>query len=146
MKKIHENKFHKYFNILLEQDIPAEEATPLDDQQALEQGLDKDTDPSEFDVAPVELGIQSNTVKKVTEFIKKIEEFSTFLNSETGESINKFINEVDKEGSVLQGISRESGKVTTVAENLASLAEAFRGQLMVAMRKHREKEAAREDF
>jgi hypothetical protein len=144
------NKFKKYFNTVLEQaeatDIAPDEVNPETDQAALEQGLDPETDPKEFDVKPVDIGIQSGVVKKITDFIQKIEEFSKFLNSENTESINKYINEIDKEGSILKGISRESSKVTTVAENLASLAEAFRGQLLVAMRKHREKEAASEDF
>lgn len=147
------NKFRKYFGVILEQDAPAAkeetpaaEATPQDDEKALEQGLDAGTEAKDFSVEPVDIGVQSGVVKKITEFITKIEEFSKFLNSENTDSINKYINEIDKEGSILKGISRESSKVTTVAENLASLAEAFRGQLLVAMRKHREKQAATEEF
>lgn len=141
------NKFHKYFNIVIEQDVPAEDSAPIDDQQALEQGLEPETDPADFNVKPINPEIQSKSLDKITDFILKIEEFSSFLNDPDNESsLNNFLNIVDKEGSLLQGISRESNKVTTVAENLASLAEAFRGQLMVAKRKFREKQTAREDF
>lgn len=153
MKNMDNNKFRKYFDIILEQDAPAadetpaDQATPEDDQAALEQGLDTDTKPEDFDVEPENLGIQTGVVKKLNEYITKIEEFSAFLNDPNkSDSLNKYINEVDKEGSVLKGISRETSKVTTVAENLASLAEAFRGQLLVAMRKYREKQAATEEF
>lgn len=146
--KFKDNKFSKYFNLILEQEDIALQATSDDDEQALQQGLDPETNPEDFDVEPKPLEPQVKVIQKLEEYINKIEEFSTVLNGDgdVGESLNKYINEVDREGSVLQGISRESNKVTTVAENLASLAEAFRGQLLVAMRKQREKEAVREEY
>jgi len=154
MKQMDENnKYRKFFNMLLEQEsdstaseVPASAATPEEDEAALEKGLDPGTAPEEFDVKPVDIGIQSGTVNKIKEFITKIEEFSKFLNDEAGDSVNKFINEADKEGSIVKGISSESSKVTTVAETLAGLAEAFKGKLLVSLRKHRENQAAIQEF
>ena len=154
MKQMDENnKYRKFFNMLLEQEdaspapeIPAADASPEEDEAALEKGLDPGTAPEDFDVKPVDIGVQSGIVNKIKEFITKIEDFSKFLNDEVGDSVNKFINEVDKEGSIVKGIASESSKVTTVAENLAGLAEAFKGKLLVGLRKHRENQASIQEF
>lgn len=152
MKNLDENKFRRFFNLVLEQDAPpatedpALNATPEDDAAALEQGLEADTAPEDFDVEPKTVESQTGPVKKIMEFITKMEEFKSFLNDEQGDSVNKFINEIDKEGSILQGISSESNKVTTVAENVASLIEAFNGAVLKGLRKEREKQAAMDEF
>ena len=93
-------------------------------------------------------GIKSSTVvfKKLTTIISKIDEFVDFLNNESTDSVNKFVNEVDKEGSILKGISSETGKISTVAENLAALGEAFRTYILTGTRKEKEKQRAMVDY
>ena len=83
---------------------------------------------------------------KFKDIIAEFEQFAQYLNSDQSDSVNKFLNAIDRDGSIFSGVSRETNKVTTVAESLAALAEAMRGYVLTGQRKQREQEAALSEY
>ena len=142
--------YTKRFKTLLEQDIPLppEDFDAEGDAAALDNSMEGEIGPE--DVGAQEVPGVSNTraryMQRIEDIIARFEEFAKYLNSEDEDSVNQFLNAVDKDGSIFAGMSRETGKVTTVAESLAALSESFRGYMLTGQRKLRDQEAALAEF
>ena len=142
--------YAKRFKYLLEQDdvpMTADKINDDSESSALDKTLGADG-PSgdELGSKGVGGGIRAKYMSKLTDMISKFEEFAKYLNSDEEDSVNKFLNAVDKDGSIFAGVSRETGKVTTVAESLAALAEAMKGYVLTGQRKLRDQESAMSEF
>ena len=109
-----------------------------DFENALEPGTEKDA----FDVDGGSQDAESFSniyVKKCHQWVEKIEEFAEFLNSMDGPSLNKELNEADREGSVFKGITRKVGdNIAKTAGELTRLAEALKKVVTDAPKKQRE--------
>lgn len=141
----------KYFHKILKEDISSdanEDHFDIDsdlgdsnsEEEAFQNNLDKDTDPSQYDVNPVSFQrVTQENVEKAREWSKKFEEIANLINDDsddTTESFNQFINRVDREGSPFQGIVRsQSKRVTRVAEELTSLVEHLNSHIIGSERK-----------
>lgn len=145
-----DNLYTKRFkSTLLEQEEPIspQDLSPEDDAATLDQSMSDEVQADEM--GSDGMGISNPRAKymvKFQEMISQFEEFAKYLNSEEEDSVNQFLNAVDKDGSIFSGVSRETGKVTTVAESLAALAESFRGYMLTGQRKLRDQEAALAEF
>lgn len=123
------------------------EATPGDftsdqNQVDFEASLDVGTDKDEFDVDGGSQDAESFSniyVKKCHHWVKKIEEFAEFLNGMGDNSLNKELNEADRDGSVFKGITRKVGdNIAKTAGELTRLAEALKKVVTDAPKKQRE--------
>lgn len=138
--KIFSNTFRK---IIVEEDdmLPPSEA---EDNEALEAGLEPETDPSTFNDVPdnpmggIEANATTDSVGKLNQWITKIEEFIEYLNGLSPNSVNFELNRADC-SSIMSDVQRsESKKISRVAQDLSSLSEALKQYLLGAERKARE--------
>ena len=140
-------------NILYEADLPSigddtatapTDFTPDRNQADFEGALEPETDPNSFDVQGTEPGKSAEDfsniyVKKCIDWVKKINEFSEWLNGLEGASLNKEINEADREGSIFRGVTRKVGdNVTKIAGELERLGSQLSGYVVSAPKKQRE--------
>lgn len=123
------------------------EASPKDftqdqNQADFEASLDVGTDKEAFDVEGGSQDAESFSniyVKKCHHWVTKIEEFAEFLNGMGDNSLNKDLNEADRDGSVFKGITRKVGdNIAKTAGELTRLAEALKKVVTDAPKKQRE--------
>ena len=112
-------------------------------QTDFEASLDTETDPKTFDVDGGSKDAESFSnvyVKKCHQWVKKIEEFTEWLNGiERSDSLNKELNEADRDGSVFKGITRKVGdNIAKTAGELSRLAQALSKVVVDAPKKQRE--------
>ena len=152
----------KFLNVILEadEDLPSigdpagmEKALPMPDgspdsftpdqnQADFESSLEPETDKDAFDVDGGSQDAESFSniyVKKCHHWVKKIEDFAEFLNGMGDNSLNKDLNEADRDGSVFNGITRKVGdNIAKTAGELTRLAEALKKVVTDAPKKQRE--------
>ena len=152
----------KFLNVILEadEDLPSigdtagmEKALPMPDgspdsftpdqnQADFESSLEPETDKDAFDVDGGSQDAESFSniyVKKCHHWVKKIEDFAEFLNGMGDNSLNKDLNEADRDGSVFKGITRKVGdNIAKTAGELTRLAEALKKVVTDAPKKQRE--------
>lgn len=142
--------YEKKFKLMLEEEgIDEVDVTEIDDTQetaAMAGELDDTTDPVDFETEPSMAGVRQKYIQRFQDIIAEFERFAAYLNSNEEDSVNKFLNAVDKDGSIFSGVSRETNKITTAAESLAALAESMRGYVLTGQRKLRDQEAAIADY
>jgi len=131
------NNYEKVFKTVL-----AEERGTIpdfsQDSQAFNASLDPNTNPDTFNVEPQAPGYSQRYAEKAKSWIKKIEDFSEWINGTEAGSLNKQINDLDVEGGPLEGISKSSHTLTKIAEDLAALTETLKGYILSADRKNKE--------
>ena len=148
-----DNIFKNPFIKLLEEDIEASEPTApeeepdlsLDDEEEAEQAfnstLDDDTKAEDFDVNPNSFTkIYRQNIEEAKKWITILDDFAKLVNSvDDKDSLNHFLNRVDREGSAFRGIVRSQGKRTTrIAEEAAAMAEVIGSHVVGSERKERE--------
>jgi hypothetical protein len=111
-------------------------------QVDFEASLDVGTDKDAFDVDGGSKDAESFSniyVQKCQKWVTKIEEFAEFLNGMSSNSLNKELNEADRDGSVFKGITRKVGdNIAKTAGELSRLAEALKKVVTDAPKKQRE--------
>lgn len=116
--------------------------TPDQNQSDFESSLEPETDKDAFDVDGGSQDAESFSniyVKKCHHWVKKIEDFAEFLNGMGDNSLNKDLNEADRDGSVFKGITRKVGdNIAKTAGELTRLAEALKKVVTDAPKKQRE--------
>lgn len=153
----------KFLNVILEadEDLPSigdpagmEKALPMPDgspdsftpdqnQADFEVSLEPETDKNAFDVDGGSQDAESFSsvyVKKCHAWAEKIEEFVHFLNGiDNPEALNTQLNNADREGSVLKGITRKVGdNIAKTAGELSRLGQALNAVVIGAPKKQRE--------
>ena len=131
------NSFGKKFLFTLEADD--NEAQPQSDREAMEQQLDT-AKPQDFDVQ--QPGRQTlidqhrdGQIKKLDEWIGRLDIFIEFLNGTSSDSIQSQLHEAPCE-TLFQDIARsEKKKISRLAAELSSLSESFKGYKISANEK-----------
>lgn len=131
------NNYEKIFKTVLNEERGAMPDFSQD-SQAFNASLDPNTDPNTFNVEPQAPGYSQRYAEKAKSWIKKIEDFSEWINGTESGSLNKQINDLDVEGGPLEGISKSSHTLTKIAEDLAALTETLKGYILSADRKNKE--------
>lgn len=137
MKKF-ENRFLKVIQEDIEDQISPDEMSPEDDELALQQTFDDPSEMEEFQTDTDTPGFETRYVEKAKGWLNKIIEFSEWLNSPDGDSLNKQLISMDKEGSPFEGISNETKRITGMAQDLVSLAEQIKGAILNVEKRKRE--------
>jgi hypothetical protein len=129
-------KYEKEFKKL----ISEEEAINMSpDEEAFNGAFEDGTNPEDFNTEPKgSPGFESNYVEKARDWIDRINEFSNWVNSADGKSLSSQFNELDRDGSIFQGISKSSQALIKISENLASLTKTIEGFVVQAPKKQRE--------
>ncbi len=141
--------YYKKFKMLIEQDTDEVDVSEIDgaaEDQAMQSQLDDTTNPVDFETEPSLAGVRQKYIKRFQDIIAEFDRFAAYLNSDEEDSVNKFLNAVDKDGSIFAGVARETNKITTAAESLASLSEAMKGYVLTGQRKLRDQEAALAEY
>lgn len=127
--------FRKAFEVLLEQDADAEikQPVPSTDREAMASQLDT-TKPEDFDVDAAALAaVDASKIeqkRKLQEWIGKIDEFTNFLNSTDGTSVQTQLHKASCE-SIFDKIARsETKKISRLASELSALSQALKGYLI----------------
>ena len=135
-------KFENRFFKLLEQDLGDElgvaSVDPTADRETFEGSFENPGDVDKFATDPRIAGFQQKYVEKAKAWLTKIAEFSEWLNSPDGDSLNKQLIAMDRPNSPFEGISAEAKKITSVAEDLARLSETLKGVILSADKKQRD--------
>jgi hypothetical protein len=128
---------NKFFAVLAEQDSNL-------DRAAMEDSLDAETNASDFDVdmepSPEnnDLAAQAAKIKsaqaqsmqaELQTWVDRCDEFLTFLNGTTGESIQTKLANSEPDTIFDRMKQSEQRKIARVATELASLTESFRGYI-----------------
>ena len=145
MKK---NIFKEQFDKLLTEDLE-EKPNRYDDlgddpdqsQDAFEDTLDDETNPEDYDINPNDVRkIGRENIVEATKWVQILNDFADLINSvQDKDSLNNFLNRVDREGSAFRGIVRSQGKRTTrIAEEAAAMAQVLESHIIGYDKKERE--------
>jgi|TARA_R100000005_G_C4993171_1_gene200281 hypothetical protein len=125
--------FGKHFVRLLEQD----EEIQITDTEAMETQLEPGTETSDFEVEDVpqldaeQVVANDNAVqaKELAEIIRKMEDFTNYLNSEEGYSVQSKLHAASCDTLFNKIAGAETKKIARVAMELSSLIENLKGYL-----------------
>ena len=110
----------------------------VDFEASLETGTDKD----QFDVEGTDSAEQFSNIylKKCVEWVAKLKDMSEWLNEPNkGTSLNKELNDADREGSIFRGITRKIGaNIEKAAGELDKIRAALNSTISSSEKKQRE--------
>lgn len=140
------NLFQEQFIKLLNEDLDEESSFGGEDEaeagrEAFKNSLDDGTDPRDYDINPNDVKkIGRSNIEEAKKWVQILNDFSDLINSaEDSDSLNNFLNRVDREGSAFRGIVRSQGKRTTrIAEECAAMAQVLESNIIGYDKKERE--------
>jgi hypothetical protein len=95
--------------------------------------------PDSYNVKPAPVSPISNNSGNIKNYISKLEDFAKTLNDDESDSLQKLVTELDRPGSLFQGISREtSSEIIRLAEQTASLAQILKGFIINSAKRQRD--------
>jgi len=129
-------RFEKTFKKLLTEEPIVQNQSP--DANVWKKSFDEPKNIEQFETDPSIAGFQTRYVEKAKTWIAKLEEVAEWLNGTEADSLNKQFNDLDKEGSIFNGVSSHSKKLTNIAGDLVGLAETIKGYILTADKKEKE--------
>jgi hypothetical protein len=118
--------------------------TPEQNQKDLENSLEPNTDPSQFDIEGISPELTVENIDKVLKWSKKLDEFALFLNSPTEDSLHKILADNDRAGSLLRGVTRKaSDSITRITGEIEKLKAVLDTYINTAPKKLRDTEQIR---
>jgi hypothetical protein len=131
---------------ITEQDValPEDDLTPVADQMSSEEPApEQDGDgipvPDNYDVEPAPVQQPAGDAGSVKNYIMKLDEFADTLNGVDSESLQQMVTDMDRNGSLFQGISREtSTKIIKLAEQARELSEVLKGFIINSAKRQRD--------
>jgi hypothetical protein len=95
--------------------------------------------PDSYDVEPAPIAAPAGDAGTIKNHIVKLDEFADNLNGIDTGSLQQMVTDLDKPGSLFQGISREtSGKIIRLAEQARELSEIFKGFIINSAKRQRD--------
>ncbi len=133
-----------YRNVFLteQEDMPLPDETSPDmtgETPAPEATSDGVPMPDNYDVEPAPISAPAGDAGTIKNHIVKLDEFADQLNGIDTGSLQQMVTDLDKPGSLFQGISREtSGKIIRLAEQARELSEIFKGFIINSAKRQRD--------
>ena len=135
-----------YRNVFItEQEIPGvpSEDEPIDDittdeptPETTEDGIPM---PDNYDVEPAPVAPIAGDAGSIKNYIMKLEEFADSLNGVDSGSLQQMVTDMDRAGSLFQGISREtSSDIIKLAEQTRQLSEILKGFIINSAKRQRD--------
>jgi hypothetical protein len=118
-----------------------EEFTPETNKKDFENSLEAETAPDQFDVEGNPAEMTSETINSIRSWSSKLDEFASFLNDPSSESLHKILADGDRAGSLLRGVTRKaSDSITRIAGEVEKLKEILNTYIITAPKKLRDTE------
>lgn len=137
-----------YRNVFLtEQNLPvtSDDESPVADMTGEEPSPEAapNTDgvpmPDNYDVEPAPVAQPVGDAGSIKNFIMKLEEFADSLNGVDSGSLQQMVTDMDRAGSLFQGISREtSSDIIKLAEQTRQLSEILKGFIINSAKRQRD--------
>jgi hypothetical protein len=140
------------FNALYRNVFITEQEVPLSPEDDATQGVDEITPeepgdavgnevpvPDNYDVEPVPVSAPGGDAGSIKNYIVKLEEFADSLNGVDTGSLQQMVTDMDRVGSLFQGISREtSSDIIKLAEQTRQLSEILKGFIINSAKRQRD--------
>lgn len=95
--------------------------------------------PDNYDVEPAPMAQPAGDAGTIKNFIVKLEEFADSLNGVDTSSLQQMVTDMDRVGSLFQGISREtSSDIIKLAEQTRQLSEILKGFIINSAKRQRD--------
>lgn len=95
--------------------------------------------PDNYDVEPSPIAGLAGDAGAIKEFIIKLDDFADSLNSVDSGSLQQMVTDMDRVGSLFQGISREtSADIIKLAEQTRKLSEILKGFSINSVKRQRD--------
>jgi hypothetical protein len=135
-----------YKNVFIteQDDLPVPTDEPMDgdttgEEPAPEPAADGVPMPDNFDVDPAPVAPPAGDTGTVKNHVMKLDQFADELNGIDSGSLQQMVTDLDKQGSLFQGISREtSSKIIKLAEQARELSEIFKGFIINSAKRQRD--------
>lgn len=115
----------------------APEETPTEETPAPES--DGIPVPDNYDVEPAPVQQPVGDAGSIKNYIMKLDEFADTLNGVDSGSLQQMVTDMDRNGSLFQGISREtSTKIIKLAEQARELSEVLKGFIINSAKRQRD--------
>jgi hypothetical protein len=138
-------KFDSLFKtvFLTEQDevaLPGDDTAPVSNEApAPEAEPDGIPIPDNYDVEPAPVAQPAGDAGSIKNYIMKLDEFADSLNGVDSGSLQQMVTDMDRAGSLFQGISREtSSDIIKLAEQTRQLAEILKGFIINSAKRQRD--------
>lgn len=128
-----------YRNVFLteQENIPLPDEAPEEEVPASE--ADGIPVPDNYDVEPAPVAAPVGDAGAIKNYIVKLEDFADSLNGVDTESLQKMVTDMDRAGSLFQGISREtSSDIIKLAEQTRQLSEILKGFIINSAKRQRD--------
>jgi predicted transcriptional regulator len=126
----------------VEGDVKApEDFTPEANKEDFQKSLEPETNPEQFDVEGSPTELTTDTINSIREWSGKLDDFASFLNDPSSESLHKILADGDRAGSLLRGVTRKaSDSITRIAGEVEKLKEILNTYIITAPKKLRDTE------
>jgi hypothetical protein len=95
--------------------------------------------PDNYDVEPVPVQQPMGDAGSIKNYIMKLDGFADELNSTDTSSLQQIITDIDRPGSLFQGISREvSGDIIKLAKQVRDVSEILKGFIINSAKRQRD--------
>lgn len=95
--------------------------------------------PDNYDVEPAPVAQPAGDAGSIKNYIMKLDEFADSLNGVDSGSLQQMVTDMDRAGSLFQGISREtSSDIIKLAEQARQLAEILKGFVINSAKRQRD--------
>jgi hypothetical protein len=95
--------------------------------------------PDNYNVEPAPVGSPAGDAGSLKEQIRKLDDFAEALNGVDSGSLQQLVNDMDRPGSLFQGISREtSPEIIRIAGQVAELSEIIKGFVINSAKRSRD--------
>ena len=95
--------------------------------------------PDNYDVEPAPVSAPGGDAGSIKNYIMKLDEFADSLNGVDSNSFQQMVTDMDRTGSLFQGISREtSSDIIKLAEQTRQLAEILKGFIINSAKRQRD--------
>jgi hypothetical protein len=136
-------KFDSLFKtvFITEQDdvaLPEDDLTPAADETPAPES-DGVPMPDNYDVEPAPVAQPTGDAGSIKNYIMKLDEFADTLNGVDTGSLQQMVTDMDRAGSLFQGISREtSSDIIKLAEQSRQLSEILKGFIINSAKRQRD--------
>lgn len=115
--------------------------TPEKNKQDFKNSLEPETNPDQFEVEGSPTEFTTETINSIRSWSTKLDEFASFLNDPSSESLHKILSDGDRAGSLLRGVTRKaSDSITRIAGEVEKLKEILNTYIITAPKKLRDTE------
>jgi len=124
--------------------LPEDDLAPVTDEMPSEEPApEQDGDgipvPDNYGVEPAPVQQPVGDAGSVKNYIMKLDEFADTLNGVDSGSLQQMVTDMDRNGSLFQGISREtSTKIIKLAEQARELSEVLKGFIINSAKRQRD--------